>query len=394
MHVAIFLQHYHTPDCPTAARPYALVKRLAAEHEVTLVTTDAWEKRRLTCDFDWVPPGVRLHALRVPYDNAMPARQRMRAFLTYAAGAAWRGLRMPRPDVIYGSSTPLTAAAAAALVAAARRVPWIFEVRDLWPDFPIQMGAVPSPWAQRALYELERRLYRSAAHVVAHSPDMAAHVRRFRSGGVSSIAYGTDLDLLSRARSPDALRRAENPPFTVLYAGRFGRANDLPTVLNAARQFDGREDVRFVLTGSGHYEPAVRHAAARQPNLCLLPPQPYRRALGLFQAADLSLVPFLGLPVLAANAPSKLFDSLAAGTPAVVTSPGWTKALVETHRCGWYVPAERPAALARQIAALAADRAACAAAGQRGAQLAQHRFDRAAHMDQLMTLTARVAARQ
>ena len=392
MHVAVFLQHYHTPDCPTAARPYTLVRRLAAEHDVTLVTTNAWKKRRLTHEFDWVPPGVRLHALRVPYENAMPARRRLRVFLKYAVGAVGRGLRMPRPDVIYGSSTPLTAAAAAALVAAGRRVPWVFEVRDLWPDFPIQMGAVPNLWARRALYGLERRLYRSAAHVVAHSPDIAAHVRRFRPGGVSSVEYGTDFDLLARAAPPAALPRTARPPFTVLYAGSFGRANDLPTLLAAARQLKDREDVRFVLTGSGHYEPAVRRAAAQQPNLCLLPPQPYRQALGLFRAADVSVVPFLGLPVLASNAPSKLFDSLAAGTPAVVTNPGWTKTLVEAHGCGWYVPAEQPAALAHQIAALAAGPAACAAAGRRGAALAQQRFDRTAHMEKLMTIVAQAAA--
>lgn len=392
--IAVFIQHYHTPDCATAARPYALVKRLAEEHEVTLITTNAWRARRLTRAFDWVPPGVRLVELDVPYRNAMATPARLRAFLTYAAQAVARGLRGVQPDLIYGSSTPLTAAAAAAAVARMRGVPWIFEVRDLWPDFPVQMGALPGgplgAALRESLYALERRLYRSAAHVVAHSPDMAAHVRPHRADGVSVVEYGTDLRLLDGVSEDDVAawrqRLGADGKTLVLYAGSFGRANDVPSLLRAARQLRGRGDLRFVIAGRGHHAPAVEAAAQQLPNVRALPPQPQQAALALFRAADLSLVPFLDRPVLAANAPSKLFDSLAAGTPVVVTNPGWTKALVEAHGCGWHVPAEQPAALARQIARLTETPAALDAAGRRGAGLARRRFDRAVQMNRLAAI--------
>ena len=158
MHIAVFLQHYHTPDCPTAGRPYALVERLGRDHEVTVITTRAWEGTRTAHRFPWAPPGVDLVRFDVPYDNAMSAPRRLASFLHYAARAVRHGLQMPRPDVILGSSTPLTAAAAAGLVARVRGVPWVFEVRDLWPAFPLQMRAVPRvvlprplPWVAAAV---------------------------------------------------------------------------------------------------------------------------------------------------------------------------------------------------------------------------------------------------
>lgn len=383
MHVAVFLQHYHTPDCATAARPHALVAALAARHDVTLVTTDAWRARRLARTTPWVPPGVRLVELRVPYANRMTARQRLASFARYAAGSFARGVRLPaRPDVVVASSTPLTTAVVGALVARRYGVPWVFEVRDLWPAFPIQMGAVPGRVLPRLLVAAEHALYRDAARIVALSPDMAAHVQAVPGAApVTTNVYGADLARLDAVTGADvaALRRAYDlgtEGRLVLYAGSFGRANAIPTLLGAARRLAHRPDARFVFAGDGFHRPDVARAAAAQPNVRLLPPLPMPQALALFRAADLSLASFLDRPVLAANAPGKFFDSLAAGTPVVVTNDGWTRAFVERHGCGWYVPPECPAALAARVAACLDDPAALAAAGRRAAATAAARFDR------------------
>lgn len=394
MHIALFCQHYHTPDCPTAARPYSLVQQLARRHTVTLVASDAWRRQRLTSDFPWVPEGVRLLSVDVPYTNCMTPLRRLRSFASYAAQALWHGLRMPSPDVVYATSTPLTAPCVAAAVARHHDVPWLFEVRDLWPDFPIQMGALPSGLARRALYGLERTLYRDAAHVVTASSDMEAHVRRYRDEGVTTVEYGVPMDLLARVSDADveALRGelGLGDRRVVLYAGSFGQANDLPSVMEAARALRDRDDVCFVLAGRGHYASRLEAGARGLPNVRLLPPQPLPRALALFCLADLSLIPFVDRPVLAANSPSKLYDSLAAGTPVVVTNAGWTKALVEQHACGWYVPPEQPAVLAARVRSLMDAPGRLRQAGDRGARLARERFDRARHVERIERLVERV----
>lgn len=398
MHVAVFLQHYHTPDCPTAARPYALVERLAEDHEVTLITTRAWEEKRRARRFPWVPSGVDLVHFDVPYDNSMSATQRLFSFLRYAACAILHGLQMPRPDLILGSSTPLTGAAAAATVARLRGIPWVFEVRDLWPDFPIQMDAVPDGGLHRLLYAGESALYRSADRVVTLSSDMETHVRvQAPSASVTTLEYGSDFDLIdeidSEKRTELEDRFSLDRSFLVLYAGTFGRANAIPTLLETARTLSDRSDVLFAFAGHGYHEPAVRRAARRHEAVRLLPPLPYPEVLSLFDVADVSLVSFVDRPVLAANSPGKFFDSLATGTPVVVTNPGWTKRFVERHECGWYVPPESPDRLAARLEAVLDAPDALAEAGRNARSVARQQFVRNTIMDRYANLLEQVGSR-
>lgn len=385
MHILVLSQYYHTPDCSNAGRPHALVRALTAHHEVTVITTQAGRERRITTHFDWVPDGVSLKTLHVPYDNAMGVRRRLQAYAQYAVQAVWNGgLRIRRPDLVIASATPLSVQMAGAALARWHRIPWVFEVHDLWPDFPIQMGAVPSSVAQRALYALEQRLYRSAAHVVALSPDMERHVRR-RAGHdrVYLNPYGTDLSLLREAplQEAEALCPLEDGQHLILYAGAMGRANAIPTLLDAAHRLHHRSDIVWAFVGDGYHHDTVAEAAKQLPNVRLLPPQPYPHTLALFKHASLSITSFINRPVLRTNAPSKLMDSLAAGTPVIVTNPGWTQRLVTSGGCGWYVPPEDADALAACVASVLDADPERQASWQRNARhLAHTRFDRAQHM--------------
>lgn len=391
MHIAIILQYYHTPDCPSAARPYALVERLARDHEVTVITTQCWRKKRLVHRFSWVPPGVRLVEFDVPYDNAMGPLERLLAFARYAGNAFAKGLQLQTPDLIIGSSTPLTAAMAAQAVASLRGVPWIFEVRDLWPEFPIQMGAVPCSALRTFLYGLETRLYRSATAVVTLSTDMERHVCTVAPNtSVTTLEYGSDVqrvdDITDERKA--ALRRefSLDRRFLVLYAGTFGRANAIPTLLNTAKQLSDRSDLLFAFAGRGYYDDAVQRTARQHDHVRSLPPLPYPKALTLFALADLSIVSFLDRPVLSTNSPGKLYDSLATGTPVVVTNPGWTKRLVDDHDCGWYVPPESPNRLTTCLRAALDRPDRLQTLGQNARSLARRRFRRADLMDQYANL--------
>ena len=396
MRILCLYLHYHSPDCPSSARAYSLLRRLGRDHEVTLLTGSSWRSQRVTHQFDWTPPGVSLHQLHVPYANEMGIFRRLLAYAGFPLWALIRGLRLPPPDLIYGISTPLSTGWAAASLARFYRVPWIFEVRDLWPDFPIQMGAISNPVLVRALRALEHWLYRSAAHVITLSPDMEAHVRAVApASAVTTVAYGTERDFIDSITAADlqALRRMHDLPDTgiVLYAGTFGRANAIPTLVQTARRLQHRSDLCFVFAGHGYHESTL-HAAARElPNIRLVPPQPRSRALSLFRLADVSIASFINRPVLATNAPSKLLDSLAAGTPVIVTNPGWTRRLVEQHDCGWYVPPERPDALARQLEQLFDSPATLKTASTGAAAVTRDRFDRAEHMDRLAAIVESTA---
>jgi len=399
MHVAVFSQYHTNPDCPATSRHYTLLAHIAKTHRVTLLTTPAWKSQRLTEKYAWVPEGVELREAAVPYENKMGPARRALAFAQYAAWAVREGRRIARPDVVWGISTPLTAAWAAARVARAHRVPWVFEVQDLWPAFPIAMGAVPTALARQQLYRLEKRLYQSAQHILPLSPDMTRYVTDLgiSPAKVTTVLNGTDLELAGRATpaAVEALRKQHGltGKRVVLYAGTFGRANDMPTVVAAAEALvAAAPDVVWLFLGHGYYQPLLAEAAARWPGrIRLVGGQARHEVFSWFGLAEVSVVSFLGLPVLDANSPAKLYDSLAVGTPVVVTNPGWTKELVEREGCGWYVPAGNAEAMTTQLQQLLAQPATLAAAGARGLAIAQQQFDRqqlAAEIQQILEQVA------
>ncbi|GAB3315389.1 glycosyltransferase family 4 protein [Hymenobacter humi] len=384
MHIAVFSQYHTNPDCPATSRHYTLLAHIAKTHRVTLLTTPAWKSQRLTQEFAWVPAGVEIREAKVPYDNKMGPARRALAFAQYAGWAVREGLRIDKPDVIWGISTPLTAAWAAAQVARWRQVPWVFEVQDLWPSFPIAMGAVPTALARQQLYSLEKWLYQSARHILPLSPDMARYVMDLGvdPSKVTTVLNGTDLELAARA-TPEAvasLRQQQGlaGKRVILYAGTFGRANDIPTLVAAAEAMAAVDaDTVWLFLGHGFFEPLIAAAAARWPGrIRLVGGQARHEVFSWFALAEVSVVSFLGLAVLDSNSPAKLYDSLAVGTPVVVTNGGWTKALVEQHGCGWYVPAGNSEALELKLRAILAQPEVLAEAGAKGKQLAVVAFDR------------------
>lgn len=401
VHVAVFSQYHTNPDCPATSRHYTLLAELAKHHRVTLLTTPAWRGQQLTHAYPWVPPGVELVEARIPYENKMGPARRALSFAQYAGWAWWAGRQLARPDVVWGISTPLTTAWAAARVARYWQVPWLFEVQDLWPSFPVAMGAVPTALARRQLFALEKQLYESATHVVPLSPDMRAYVAGLgiTPAKITTLLNGTDLGLaaLATPEAVAALRRAEGlgGKRVVLYAGTFGRANDMPTVVAAAEDLVAAEPEAVVLfLGHGYYAPLVAAAAARWPGrIRLVGGQPRHAVFAWFALADVAVVSFLGLPVLDANSPAKLYDALAVGTPVIVTNQGWTKTLVEQHGCGWYTPAGNPAALAARLRAVLADPRATAEAGARGRALAIREFDRQRLAEQMQYLLEQAAGK-
>ena len=383
MHIAVFSQYHTNPDCPATSRHYALLAHIARTHRVTLITTRTWERERLTQEFPWLPEGVEMRAAGVPYHNKMGVSRRALAFGQYAAYALREGLRIDKPDVIWGISTPLTSAWAAAQVARWRRMPWVFEVQDLWPSFPVAMGAVPNKWAQKQLFSVEKTLYQSARHILPLSPGMTDYIRRLGipEEKLTTVLNGTDFNLAARATDTavaDLRRQLQlQGRRVVLYAGTFGRANNMPVLIAAAVALAAScPEVVWLFMGHGYDEPLLREAAINHSFIRLVPPQPRHAVFTWFKLADVSVVSFLGMPVLDANSPAKLYDSLAVGTPVIVTNSGWTRDLVESRKCGWYSPADNATALAEQLRELFEHSEQLQAAGEAGRELAANSFDR------------------
>jgi len=386
MRITYLHQYYANPSMSGGTRSYEMARRLvAAGHEVDLVTS--W--REPAAERGWFATeeeGIRVHWIPVPYENQMGYGRRLEAFARFAIAAAGKAASLD-PDVVFATSTPLTIAIPAVYAARARRAPMVFEVRDLWPEVPIALGALRHPVVRALARGLERWAYRHAEAVVALSPGMRDGVVRsgYPTERVAVIPNASDLDLFrpdpERVRAFRAERAWLGDRPLVLYAGTFGLVNGVGSLVALAAALERlAPEARVLLVGDGAERGAVEEAARRSGvwgrNLFIEPPVPKREVAALFAAADLATSVVIDRPELWPNSANKFFDALASGTPLFINYGGWQAELIERHDLGlacWGVPVEEAA---RRVAELLGDPARLAAAGRRARALAEQLFDR------------------
>jgi glycosyltransferase involved in cell wall biosynthesis len=308
--------------------------------------------------------GIEVVGVRGVYSDYMQATalsnaRRMLAFARFALGATLAALRGPRPDVVYATSPPLTMALPALVAAARWRAPLVFEVRDLWPEAPIQMGALRKPLAQRLARAVERFVYSRSRRVIALSPGIRAALP---PGKTELVPNSADLDLFDPG--------APSGPFLVAYFGAMGEANDLTAAVEAARLLP---DVAFVLMGDGKRRAALERSAPANVDFSRGSKEDVAR-LAARSAVCLTL--FKDVPVLATNSPNKLFDTFAAGRPAIVNMDGWMRELVEQNEAGLYVRAGDARDLADKLAWLRDNPDEATRMGRNARALAEREFSR------------------
>ncbi len=405
MRILYIHQYFATRDSEHGQiRSYEFARRmLEAGHEVVMVTGNS----RLGEDFAKSTfvrrdvDGIDVRSVRVSYSNYMGYWRRLWSFSLFMLGATWLALRSGPIDVVLATSTPLTVGIPGWFVAFLRRRPFVFEVRDLWPEAAIQMGVLSrrSPIALLAK-RVERFLYRHAHAVIALSPGMVAGViaEGTDPAKVHMVPNCADLDLFHPGRRDPALvkRLGLGHKFVVGYTGALSPSTAVEdSVPQAARILldRGRDDIVFVIAGEGRSLPALERAKRDLglTNLSLLGSMPKNEVPAMTRTANVLLTLFADVPILATNSPNKFFDGLASGRPMIVNSPGWTRELVEEHDAGVYVPAGDPDALADAIESLADDRATVKRMGANARDLAEMCFSRDEQADTLIRVLESVA---
>ncbi|MEZ6017594.1 MAG: glycosyltransferase family 4 protein [Planctomycetota bacterium] len=284
-------------------------------------------------------------------------------YLSFMVAGFVGGLFQRRPDLVVATSPQFFAAVGGWALALARRVPFVFELRDLWPASLEAVGALKGSWLLRAFERLELFLYRRAAGIVcvteAFKDDLVA--RGIAGHKISVITNGVDLDQYQpvTGESPLAREVGIEGKFVVGYVGTHGMAHALDAVLDAAAVLRERDDVHFLFVGDGAArERLIEQASALQlTNVTLHPSLPKERMPEVWSACDLALVHLRDTPLFATVIPSKIFEAMGMGLPIVIGCPaGEATQIVERTRAGVVVSPEDPAQLARAVAALADDR--------------------------------------
>lgn len=339
-------QYFHSPSMVGSTRSYEMAKRLvSAGHEVHVVTS--WRGTSAPSQKGWfteVIDGIHVHWLPVPYSNKMKFWERLLAFFRFALSAGKQAIR-EGGDIVFATSTPLTIAIPAVRCAKALRIPLVFEVRDLWPEMPIAIGALKNPIAIWLARRLERYAYQNSEKVIALSPGMKRGVEQqgYPGENVLMIPNSADLDRFAPGNAAPAEFLAERPELVgrpiALYAGTLGTVNGvgyLADVASFARQKGS--DICFVIVGDGNDENAVRSRATElgvlNANLFMYDSISKSEIASAFSAATVVFSVFIDLPEMRSNSANKFFDGLAAGKPIAINYGGWHADLIDQEGIG------------------------------------------------------------
>ena len=383
-------------------RSYELARRLVGYgHQVSIVTS--WrEPRDEKSWFVTEEGGIDVHWLPVEYGNEMSFAKRLQAFTRFAVGASRRAASLDS-DVVFATSTPLTIALPGVYAARRQKCPMVFEVRDLWPEMPIAIGALNNPLLIAAARKLERFAYRNSDYIVALSPGMAEGVidTGYDSDRVVTIPNGCDLDQFDFDNGDDISFRAQRPELgdgpIVLYAGALGKVNGVDYMVRLAVATHSMDaSVRFVVLGAGSELRAVEALAADRgvlgKNFFLYPQVPKAEIGSAFAAASVVTSWILDLPAAEKNSANKFFDGLAAGRPVCLNHGGWQADLLEEYGAGFVLPRDHSEA-AKILMSKLLDESALQVSGLAARRLAETKFSRdmlAAKLEETLVLASRL----
>jgi glycosyltransferase involved in cell wall biosynthesis len=291
--------------------------------------------------------GVYEHFLPVRYDQKMNYFSRSIAFLHFMILATFKALSLGKADMLYASSTPLSVGMTAVLMKFIRNQKYIFEVRDLWPGVPVEMGILRNSLLVKGLQWIEALIYNNAEAVVCLSPEIAQNISQ-RFENVKTVVFTNmgDVDFHQKAWHDKKIDTLLPEGKTIIsYTGALGKANHLVFFLEAAKaSMHACLPLYFVIAGEGSEKQRLKQMAKekRLNNLVftgLLSRIEYATLLSRCHFVYVSFAPY---PLLWSGSPNKFFDALAAGKAVVVNFSGWVRKLVEEERIGMYLDPAKP----------------------------------------------------
>jgi colanic acid biosynthesis glycosyl transferase WcaI len=319
---------------------------------------------------------------------------RMLFYLSFMVNASIAGIILTRGkfDLIYASSPPLFVGGTALFLRFIKRIPMVFEVRDLWPEVAIAMGELTHPAAISLATKLEELCYQKAILVV---PVTHGFYNRLKDRGVSEdklivITNGSNTDLYRFKSESRELIREElglKDKFVVIYAGIFGLQYDFDNLIKSADLLKTHHDIHFVLIGDGPKKTDIQNLlhSAQLPNITLLPEKPIEEIPEYLSASDVALIPFRKLDIFQATIPLKLFDAWACARPVILCNEGESCELVYSAKGGIVIPPEEPEKMVEAILRLKDSPIERKSMGDNGLGYINLNYSRAMLAEQLIT---------
>lgn len=340
--------------------------------------------------------GICVHMYPVRYSNAMSYPRRIAAFAQFAWEAAQKAARL-EGDLVFATSTPLTIALPAVHACRRQRIPMVFEVRDLWPELPIAVGAIKGRIPIGLARQLERFAYNHSSQIVALSPGMKSGIAEsgYPEERIHVIPNAADLDLFDVPEEAGRQFRSRYPWLQdrplVVYAGTIGRINGVEYLARLAAKVKGTlPEICFLVVGQGGEELSVAQTAAQlgvlDQNFHMIKSLPKEEMPMVLSAATIATSLFIDLRQMWANSANKFFDALAAGTPVAINYRGWQADLLSESGAGIVLDVHDVEAAASLLFQKVQDQAWLHQSGLAARRLAEQRFSRDRLARQLETV--------
>ena len=390
MRVLYFHQYFSTPSGSTGTRSYEMARCLISRgHQVIMVcgsgkmSNTGLRGEPVEGMRRGMVEGIDVIELDLPYSNYDSFLKRTWLFILFA----WRSIGLAlslQYDLLFATSTPLTAGIPGIIASMFRRKPFVFEVRDLWPELPREMEVITNPIVLGAMSVLEWLSYHSSKGCIGLSPGIVKGILRrgISADQVEMVPNGCDLELFNpsvgEVLRPEGAGEGE---FVAVFTGAHGMANGLDAVLDAAKVLNekGRKDIRLVFIGDGKLKPELVARAAREGlvNCLFLDPVNKRKLTAYLRGADAGLMLLANVPAFYyGTSPNKFFDYIAIGLPVINNYPGWLAEMITLNNCGIAVAPDNPERFSEALEKMADNPTLIKEMGINARTLAVREFDR------------------
>jgi glycosyltransferase involved in cell wall biosynthesis len=397
-------QAFASMDEPGGTRHYELARRLVSQgQQFTIVASDVsyHTGKRVGAKSGLVAESLEdgIRVLRV--HSYAPVNKnyflRVVSFVTFMVASVLVGVGAGKPDVIMGTTPPIFQALSAWLLSAWRRRPFLLEIRDLWPEFAIDIGLLKNPTLIGIARWLENFLYRHADYLLVNSPAYRDYLitKGVALSKISFIPNGVDAGMFDPSNRATALRQELHleGKFVAAYAGAIGMANDLDTLIAAAEQLRDRKDIQILIVGDGKERKRLEGEVKRLglDNLTFTGSFPKSQMQQVLAATDACIAILRNIRMFRTTYPNKVFDYMAAGRPTILAIDGVIREVVERANGGIFVQPGDPHSLAKAIIRLADDPREAREMGANARRYVIEHFNRDCHAQQFADLIARVA---
>jgi glycosyltransferase involved in cell wall biosynthesis len=389
MHILYFHQHFSTPKGSAGTRSFEMAQGLIRHgHSVTMVCGSCNSGNTgLSGDFikgkrQGVVAGINIVEFDLAYSNSDGFIKRAGTFLKFAFKSVIISLSH-KYDVVFATTTPLTAGIPGILARWLRGKPFVFEVRDLWPELPKQMGVIKNPVILGLMSFLEWASYRSADLCIGLSPGIVEGIKKrgVSANRIALVPNGCDLNIFAKVIKSWRVEGVTEDDLMAVFTGTHGQANGLDAALDAAAELKnrGREDIKLVFIGQGKLKANLQQRAldSNLDNVIFHEPVNKEKLAELMKGADLGLQLLANIPAFYyGTSPNKFFDYISAGLPVLNNYPGWLAGMIKDHHCGYTVEPDNVKAFADALEHAADNKAELPVMGANAQKLAKSEFNR------------------